>query len=158
MLYEEDRKHLQHCLQLAKEAVEAGDQPFGSVLVDKNGKVLASERNRINELNQLAHPEYVLADWALNNLSREERKSATMYTSGEHCPMCAAAHGWAEIGRIVYIASAKQLSEWLTEFGVKESSIYFIPVQQVIKEVEVVGPVEEYVEEIRALHLEYHKK
>src|SRR5690554_6454943 len=88
MLYEEDRKHLQHCLQLAKEAVEAGDQAFGSVLVDKNGKVLASERNRINELNQLAHPEYVLADWALNNLSREERKSATMYTSGEHCPMC----------------------------------------------------------------------
>jgi len=24
-----------------------------------------------------------------------ERLQATVYTSGEHCPMCAAAHGWA---------------------------------------------------------------
>jgi len=25
-----------------------------------------------------------------------------MYTSGEHCPMCAAAHGWVGIGKLVY--------------------------------------------------------
>src|SRR5699024_12203067 len=43
------------------------------------------------------HPEFELARWAANNMSPEARAQATVYTSGEHCPMCAAAHAW--VGR-----------------------------------------------------------
>ena len=32
--------------------------------------------------------------------------------------MCAAAHGWVGLGRIVYVASSEQLSAWLAELGV----------------------------------------
>lgn len=42
----------------------------------------------------------------------EDRKRATVYTSGEHCPMCAAAHGWVNLGRIVFASSSQQLAEW----------------------------------------------
>ena len=47
-----------------------------------------------------------------------ERAGATVYTSGEHCPMCAAAHGWVGLGRVVYVASSAQLAGWLEEMGV----------------------------------------
>ena len=49
-----DNHFLSLCVDLAEEALEAGDKPFGSILVDKEGTILAQARNRINELNALA--------------------------------------------------------------------------------------------------------
>ena len=43
---EADLPHLRRCVELATEAVEAGDFPFGSVLVAEDGTVLAEDRNR----------------------------------------------------------------------------------------------------------------
>ena len=42
----QDLPHLRRCVELAAEAVEAGDFPFGSVLVAGGGQVLAEDRNR----------------------------------------------------------------------------------------------------------------
>jgi hypothetical protein len=39
-------RHLDRCVELATEALEAGDEPFGSVLVAADGTVLAEDRNR----------------------------------------------------------------------------------------------------------------
>ncbi|MGH3313651.1 MAG: nucleoside deaminase, partial [Streptomyces sp.] len=39
-------RHLRRCL-VATEALEAGDEPFGSVLVAADGTVLAEGRNRV---------------------------------------------------------------------------------------------------------------
>lgn len=50
------RQHLQRCIKLAEEALEAGDQPFGSVLVGADGTVLAEDRNRVNSLDATYHP------------------------------------------------------------------------------------------------------
>ena len=159
MLSKTDLKHLQHCLELAKEALDAGDKPFGSILVNKNNQVLAEARNRVNELNALAHPEFELAQWAANNLSEEERKNTTMYTSGEHCPMCSAAHGWVGLGTIVYLSAAKQLVGWLEEINAPKSPIKFIPVQEIIANCIVKGPAEgEMLSKIKELQLEYYRK
>ena len=40
-------KHLQRCVELANEALEAGDEPFGSILVSGDGMVLAEARNAV---------------------------------------------------------------------------------------------------------------
>lgn len=88
-----DEQYLRSCLELAAESVKAGDQAFGSILVNTDGKIIAEARNRVNEKNALAHPEIELAQWAAENLSDQERASTTMYTTGEHCPMCSAAQG-----------------------------------------------------------------
>ncbi|WP_019947548.1 nucleoside deaminase [Hymenobacter aerophilus] len=158
-LTETDLEHLRHCLQLAEEALQAGDEPFGSVLVSGNNKVLATARNRVNELNNLAHPELELVRWAADNLSADERKRATLYTSGEHCPMCAAAHGWIGVGPIVYLSSARQLQQWLQEAGAPAAPIRFLPVQELIVDVEVRGPAEgELLEQIKQLQLRYHAR
>src|SRR5690606_4605181 len=102
--------YLRRCVELASEALEAGDEPFGSVLVAGDGTVLAEDRNRIASGDRTRHPELALARWAASNLTPAERAAATVYTSGEHCPMCAAAHAWVGLGRIVYVASSTQLA------------------------------------------------
>ncbi|UOR06619.1 nucleoside deaminase [Hymenobacter aerilatus] len=157
MLTETDLQHLHHCLALATEALQAGDEPFGSILVSAEGEVLAQARNRVNELTGLAHPEIELAHWAAVHLAPTERATTTMYTSGEHCPMCAAAHGWVGLGKIVYLSSAQQLSEWLAEINAPAAPIEFMPVQQLIKSVSVAGPADgELLQAVKDLQVTYH--
>lgn len=152
-LKETDQKYLKRCLELAKESVEAGDEASGSVLVNEAGEIIAEARNRVNEKTVLAHPEIDLAYWAAENLSEEERAKTTMYTTGEHCPMCSAAHGWVGIGTLVYLSSAKQLGEWQKEYDLASAPIYFLPAEDIIKNVEVRGPAEgELLKEIKKLH------
>ena len=107
----------------------------------------------MNEKTILAHPEIDLAYWAAENLSEEDRAKTTMYTTGEHCPMCSAAHGWVGLGTLVYLSSGKQLGEWQKKFDLPAAPINFLPVEEIIKNVEVRGPAEgELLEEIKKLH------
>ncbi|PRX43085.1 nucleoside deaminase [Salegentibacter salegens] len=154
---ENDIEHLKYCLALAEEALKAGDEPFGSILVNENNEVIAIARNRVNEINALSHPEIELANWAAVNLSEKDRKNTTMYTSGEHCPMCAAAHAWVELGGIVYLSSAAQLGTWLEEVNAKATPINFIPVEEIIKNISVKGPFKgELLQGIKDLQIKYH--
>ncbi|MNJ39238.1 nucleoside deaminase [Paenibacillus bouchesdurhonensis] len=158
MINDTDLKHLRRCVQLAKEALEVGDEPFGSILVSADGEVLAEDHNHVSGGDHTQHPEFALARWAANNLPKEERAKATVYTSGEHCPMCAAAHGWVGLGRIVYASSSKQLVQWLSELGVPASRVRNLPIQDVIRDTVVDGPVPELAEEVRELHRQFHTK
>ncbi len=148
--------HLRRCVELAAEALEAGDEPFGSVLVGGDGNVLAEDRNRVASGDRTRHPEFALARWSAARLSPEERAAATVYTSGEHCPMCAAAHAWVGLRRIVYVASSEQLTAWLTELGVPAPPVLPLPVREVAPGVIVEGPVPQLTEEIHALHRRFH--
>lgn len=156
MLGDDDLRHLRRCIELAEAALDAGDEPFGSVLVAADGTVLAEDRNRIAAGDRTRHPEFELARWAAMHMSPEERAAATVYTSGEHCPMCAAAHGWVGLGRIVYISSSEQLSAWLAELGVPPSPVRPLPIREVVPGAAVEGPVPELVEQVRALHRRRH--
>lgn len=149
-----ERTHLRRCLELAREALEAGDQPFGSVLVGADGEVLAEDRNRTASGDSTRHPEFELARWAARHLSPDERAAATVYTSGEHCPMCSAAHAWVGLGGIVYIASSAQLRQWLSAWGVPPGPVAALPIQEVAPSVPVRGPIPDFEDEIRGL---YHR-
>lgn len=158
ILDQQDYYFLNECLQLAEEALQAGDKPFGSILVSDKGEVIAKARNRVNEKNQLSHPEYELANWALDHLTPEERKKTVMYTTNEHCPMCAGAHAWANIGTVVYLSSGKQLGLWLKELNLPESPIHFLPIESIVKDIVVKGPAEGiWLEKIKNLHFQYYK-
>ncbi len=147
-----DLHHLERCLDLAAEALTDGDEPFGSVLVDAAGTELFADRNRVKDGDHTRHPEFAIARWAAANLSPADRAAATVYTSGEHCPMCAAAHGWVGLGRIVYAASSAQLAGWLAEWGVPPAPVAALPIGQVAPGVPVEGPVPELAERVRRLH------
>jgi tRNA(Arg) A34 adenosine deaminase TadA len=88
----------------------------------------------------------------------EERAGATVFTSGEHCPMCSAAHGWVGLGRIVYVHSSAQLVEWLAQLGAPPPPVRAIPIREVAPRVEVAGPVPELVDQMHALHERFHRR
>ena len=147
-----DLDHLRRAVALARLALERGDEPFGSVLVGAGGEVLFEDHNHVVALEETQHPEFAIARWAGANLSREERAAATVYTSGEHCPMCSAAHGWVGLGRIVYAASSAQLARWRAEWGMPESPVRALPIREVVPGAVVDGPAAELEDEVRALH------
>lgn len=151
-----DLQHLRRCVELAAEALEAGDEPFGSVLVGADGTVLAEDRNRVAGGDRTRHPEFALARWAAANLTPGERAAATVFTSGEHCPMCAAAHAWVGLGRIVYASSSQQLVSWLAELGVPPAPVRALPIQEIAPGVVVEGPVPKLADQVRALHRRFH--
>lgn len=152
-----DTEHLERCIALAREALEAGDSPFGSVLADRDGRALYEARNRVVTGDATQHPEFELARWAAQNLTAEERRTATVYTSGEHCAMCSAAHAWAGLGRIVFISSSAQLGKWLDDFGVeKKSPIAPLGITDVAPEIPVEGPIAGLDERVRRLHAQRH--
>ena len=148
-----DLPHLRRCVELAAEAVDAGDHPFGSVLVAADGRVLAEDRNRENSAGDATrHPEIELARWAAAHMTAADRAAATVYTSGEHCPMCSAAHAWVGLGRIVYVSSSGQLTAWLAELGVPPPAVRPLPVGEVAPGVAVRGPVPGLDEQVHELH------
>ena len=141
---------------LACSPLEAGDDPFGSVLVAADGEVLFEDRNRVGSGDRTRHPEFEIARWAAANMTPEARAAASVYTSCEHCPMCAAAHGWVGLGRIVYITSAEQLTTWLTEFGVPAAPVRPLPIRDIVPHLVVDGPVHDLAEQVHALHRRCH--
>lgn len=152
MITDKDMIYLRRAVELAAEALEAGDEPFGSVLVDADGQVLVEDRNRANSVDATYHPEIAVAQWAVKNMTAKARAQAVVYTSGEHCAMCSAAHAWAGLGRIIYVSSSKQLDEWMKEMGVKSlSPIHSLSIQEVAPDVPVEGPIAGLDEEVKAL-------
>lgn len=159
MITDHDMQHLRRCVALAAEALEAGDKPFGSVLVDSDGQVLREDRNRANSVDATYHPEIAVAQWAAQNMTADARAKAVVYTSGEHCAMCSAAHAWAGLGRIVYVSSSKQLGKWMEEMGVTSTSpINSLSIQEIAPNVPVEGPITGLDEEVKALQRRSFKK
>lgn len=131
---------------------------FGPVLVAGDGTVPSEDHNRVAGGDRTRHPEFEPARWSAAHLTPEERASATVCTSGEHCPMCAAAYAWVGLGRIVYVASSAQLTDRLAEPGVPAPPVRTPAVPEVAPGVAVEGPVPELVDEVRDLHRRRHSR
>ncbi len=148
--------YLRRCVELATEALETGDEPFGSVLVSADGAVLAEDHNHVAAGDRTRHPEFELARWAAANMIIAERAAATVFTSTEHCPMCAAAHGWVGLGRIVYVSSSEQLAGWLAELGVPPPPVRTLPIREIVPDLVVEGPIPGLAEQVRDLHRRFY--
>ncbi|MGV8872013.1 MAG: nucleoside deaminase [Rhodococcus sp. (in: high G+C Gram-positive bacteria)] len=113
-----DEHHLARAIVLAGEAGQNGNRPFGAVLVAGDGSVIAEGRNEGTSSGDItAH-----AELAAIRAADAPTTGATMYASGEPCPMCAAAMVWAGLARIVFAASEPAFSEILpagTRFGLR---------------------------------------
>lgn len=144
--------YLQRCVALAEQALKEGNDPFGSLLLSANGEVLFEDYNHTGNGNRMLHPELAIAQWAVANLSEEERATAVVYTSGEHCAMCAAAHAWVGLGKIVYASSSAQLATWMAEFDAAPPPISPLGINVIAPTIGTEGPFAEFAQVIRELH------
>jgi tRNA(Arg) A34 adenosine deaminase TadA len=153
-----DLQHLRRCVELARTALENGHGPFGAVLVGAKGQTLYEDHNRVTDYDQTLHAELGVVRWAVANLAPVHRIRATVYTSCEQCPMCAAAHAWAGLGRIVYATSCAQLTAWLTEWHTPTPPVAMLPVNTVAPRAVVDGPAPELEEEMKALYAARYRR
>lgn len=101
----EDERFMRLALQQANYAAERGEVPIGAVVV-VNGKVIARSHNMTETLTDpTAHAEMQAITMATDAFGGKYLTDATIYVTVEPCPMCAAALGWAQLGRLVYGAS-----------------------------------------------------
>lgn len=108
---DDDLTHLRRSIELADEAAAEGNHPFGAVLVDGDGNVLAEQKNAHLVDKGPGHAETNLARRAAREYPIEVLRASTLYTSVEPCTMCAGTVYWAEIGALVFGMSEHRLAE-----------------------------------------------
>jgi tRNA(Arg) A34 adenosine deaminase TadA len=148
---------LRLALASAERAKAAGRHPFGAIVADEHGNVIAEAGNNSMppEGDPTQHAERVAAALAAQRLPREALARCTLYTSAEPCAMCAGAIYWCNIGRVVYAMSEERLLQLTGSHP--DNPTLSLPCRDVFasgqREVEVVGPVPEMEQEAAAPHL-----
>lgn len=125
-------------VQLAQQARDKGNHPFGALLV-VDGEVVLTAENTVNTDHDITrHAELNLVSAASRQLDAETLARATLVTSTEPCAMCAGAIFWAGIPRIVYGCAAETLGELA-------GGIFVVPSRTLLafgtRPTEIVGPV-----------------
>ena len=152
-----DRALLRRALASAERAKAAGRHPFGAIVADEHGNVVAEAGNNAipPEGDPTQHAERLVAALAAQRLPREALARCTLYTSAEPCAMCAGAIYWCNIGRVVYAMSEERLLELTGSHP--DNPTLSLPCRQVFasgqRPTEVLGPVPEMEEEAAAPHI-----
>lgn len=98
---------MRRAIELAREGMNDGGGPFGSVVV-RNGLIIGEGGNRVTATNDpTAHAEVVAIRRACAEIGSFTLAGCTIYASCEPCPMCLGAIYWARLDR-VYIACTRQ--------------------------------------------------
>jgi tRNA(adenine34) deaminase len=80
-------EQMRDALTMARQAQQAGDHPYGAVIVSGSGTV--AERNRVvTTSDPTAHSEVMAIRTAASRWGSDSLGGATMVTSFEPCPMC----------------------------------------------------------------------
>lgn len=87
---------------LAREAREKGNHPFGALLALDNQVLLTAQNSVVSEQDPTRHAELVLISEAARQFSPEVLQQATLYASTEPCAMCATAIYWSGVSNVVY--------------------------------------------------------
>ncbi len=94
----------------ARAAAERGEVPVGAVIVDAQGKFLASFGNRTLELKDpTAHAEMLAIRAAAGVISSERLIDCDLYVTLEPCAMCAAAISLARLRRVYFAAGDEKM-------------------------------------------------
>ena len=99
---EADERYMREALREAQAARAEDEVPIGAVVVCR-GRIIARGHNMTERLHDpTAHAEMIALTAATEALGGKYLDDCILYVTVEPCPMCAAALGWAQLGRLVY--------------------------------------------------------
>ena len=149
-------------MQIANECAQKGAHcgeggPFGAVIVDKKGNIIAKGNNMVLANNDpTAHAEVTVIREACKKLGTYDLSDYILYTSCEPCPMCLSAIIWANIKEVYYACTREDAGK----IGFRDDIIYeylegknkdLIKLQQIDRE-ECIHAFKEYKENNRIIY------
>lgn len=125
-------------IELAQNAVEKGNHPFGALLV-KDGEIILTAENSVHTENDCTrHAELNLVSQAVRQFDTETLLQSTLYTSTEPCAMCSGSIYWSGISAVVFACSVEGLA------SITGGNL-LLPCREVFscgqRKIEVIGPV-----------------
>ena len=120
-----DTRFMREAIELSRQAVKKGNEPFGAVLVRDN-QVVCTNENQIYTMNDPTfHAEFGLIRRFCAETGITDLHEYTLYSSCEPCFMCSGAMVWVNLGRLVYGAGNTELENILGNEGCNCSRMVF---------------------------------
>lgn len=117
------QRYMELALEEAGKAADRGEVPVGAVLVDDQGKIIASDGNRVIEQNDPSgHAEMVVLRKAAQQVGNYRLTGTTLYVTLEPCAMCAGAMVHARIDRLVFGATDPKAGAVVSLYQLGEDS------------------------------------
>ena len=115
-------KFMEKANSLANKGIENKEGgPFGAVIVDKQGNIVANGNNKVLvNKDPTAHAEIVAIREACKKLNTHDLSDYILYTSCEPCPMCLSAIIWANIKTVYYACTKVDAAD----IGFRDDMIY----------------------------------
>ncbi len=114
--------YLEEAVEEAKKGMQEEDGgPFGAVIVNQKGEIIARGHNEVLKTNDpTAHAEICAIRKACQKLNTKDLTGYTIYSTCEPCPMCLSAIIWANIKTVYYGSNRKDAAS----IGFKDDDIY----------------------------------
>jgi len=102
--------HLRRAIAVARRSRANGNHPFGALLVDASGEVVAEAENTVEtDRDPTGHAEINLVRAAVRRFDATYLAGCTLFSSTEPCAMCSGAIYWAGIGGVVFALGEDEL-------------------------------------------------
>lgn len=145
-----DELFLRQAIELARRARDAGNHPFGALLVVDGKVVLQAQNTVVTDRDPTAHAETNLVAQAIRQLPSDQIRRGILYTSCEPCAMCVGKMYWAGFRSLVYALPAEELAKLA-------GGDFLMPCRELLTRtadcVRIVGP--SLVDEARDVHFGY---
>ncbi len=110
-----DRSIMRRCIELSVKSGEAGEYPYGVVIV-RDGKVVTESINRVaHEKDVTRHAEVVAISHAQKQLGTVSLDDCSIYISAEPCAICSLTIREARFRRVMYALRSPHMggvSKW----------------------------------------------
>ena len=132
-----DNRFIKRCIDLAHEAFQKGDSPFGA-LVARGDKIIVEATNSIVTQNDItAHAEIIAIRQTQKIIEHSDLSKFVLYSSCEPCPMCSFMIREAKFRKVVFSLRSPSmggLSKWniLQDADLEHFPPYFSKIPKII--------------------------
>ncbi len=117
-------KYIRRCIKLAELALNAGELPFGSVIV-KNGKIIAEARQKVKSIKDITrHAEILALLKAQKLLTPKELEKCILYSNVEPCPMCSFAIRELKLKKVVFAMPSPVMGGYTKFHVLQDEGLY----------------------------------
>jgi len=114
-MMDNDKTFMARCIDLSRQSIEEGDNPFSCLIVYKNKIIVETKNKAILDKDITKHAEILAMQMLQNLLPSSELKKCTIYSNYEPCPMCSFMIREMKFNRVVFSLKSKDMggySRW----------------------------------------------